>query len=58
MMVMVVVMTMMIISKATYVSSDCEMVLLEGFVLLVGTTQGLTEQSWSVFVLNTNTLVV
>ena len=58
MMVMVVVMTMMIISKATYVSSDCEMVLLEGFALLVGTTQAPTEQSWSVFVLNTNTFVV
>ena len=54
----VVATTMMIISKTTYVSSDCKMVLLEGFALLVGTTQGQTDQSWSVFVLNTNTFVV
>ena len=55
---MVVATTMMIISKTTYVSSDCEMVLLEGFALLVGTTQGPTEQSWSVLVLNTKVFVV
>ena len=55
---MVVETAIMIIAKTTYVSSDCEMVLLEGFALLVGTTQGPTEQSWSVFVLNTNTFVV
>ena len=54
----VVVMTMTIISKITYVSSDCEMVLLEGFALLVGTNQGPTEQSWSVFVLNAKAFVV